>query len=125
MTAVPSVAFAAADLVDAPPTFVYVARQSDDQVIYVGITGTLRERMQKHRRASAWWAKATTITVEIWPGREAAAGRERRLIRYFDPRYNNKERILPHWRPPSGYGPNGEGRPADPTARRREPLPER
>lgn len=123
MTAIPTVTFTLTDLPDALPTAVYVARQADGQVIYIGVTHALKERLAKHRRSSAWWGKASTVTVELWPGRIEAMGRERRLIRYFDPLHNNKERILAHWRPPSGYSPDGAGRPEDPIARRKEPLP--
>jgi predicted GIY-YIG superfamily endonuclease len=69
-------------------TFVYVAHDGDDKVIYVGITDDLFGRMSQHRRMSRWWNRMVRMDWEEWPDRDAALRKERILIRRYRPPFN-------------------------------------
>jgi len=70
------------------PTHVYKAADGDGEVLYVGITCDMKQRMSQHKRESAWWSKHSTITHETYPSRSEALTVESMLIETFDPPYN-------------------------------------
>lgn len=82
------VSFARWELRDSAATFVYIARDQEGHVLYVGITGSLHARFHSHREADRWWSKAASFTLELWPDRASAASREEELILHIDPPYN-------------------------------------
>lgn len=69
-------------------TFVYVAYDEHDHVIYVGVTDDLFGRMAAHRGSKRWWPHMARIEWEEWPDRRAALRKEATLIRRYRPRFN-------------------------------------
>lgn len=67
---------------------VYVARDGDGHVLYVGLTSAGRDRMKSHGAGSGWWGLAETIQLEHFATRAEAAQRERELIASLKPRWN-------------------------------------
>jgi len=69
-------------------TFVYVAYDINNKVLYVGITDDLFGRMASHRQSSAWWQRMERLTWEEWSNRDVARMLERELIGRYCPEYN-------------------------------------
>ena len=67
---------------------VYIARDSDGQVLYVGITGCNIRRLHSHAKASKWWPLAASVQLEHQRTRRLAEARERQLIRQLHPAFN-------------------------------------
>lgn len=67
--------------------YVYLAR-SGDNVIYVGSTKQVTQRLREHRRDSRWWTDALDVEVEEYPSMKLARAAERRLIRTEHPFHN-------------------------------------
>lgn len=75
-----------------PDTYVvYRAFDPSGQLLYVGRTKRFRERMTSHRRLSAWWAEATSITIEAYATQVDAAHAERAAIANERPRFNRPD----------------------------------
>ena len=70
------------------PTHVYKAADINGELLYVGITCDLKQRLSQHKRESAWWSKHSTITHETFPSRSEALTVESLLIETCDPPYN-------------------------------------
>jgi hypothetical protein len=70
------------------PTHVYKAADINGELLYVGITCDLKQRMSQHKRESAWWSKHAIITHETFPSRSEALTVESFLIETCDPPYN-------------------------------------
>src|SRR5215212_9327104 len=68
--------------------FVYVARDGDGRVLYVGVTGELKARMAAHRRSSGWWSRQAQVHVEEFATIEAAERAETGRICRYDPAFN-------------------------------------
>jgi predicted GIY-YIG superfamily endonuclease len=73
---------------DPEPTTVYIARDANGVVLYIGITGRNIRRMHAHSKASEWWPAAVSIELLHQPNREIAEARERQLIRELRPAFN-------------------------------------
>lgn len=71
-----------------PAATVYIARDSEGAVLYVGITGRNIRRLHAHSKAAQWWPLASSVELEHQPSRAKAAARERQLIRDLGPRFN-------------------------------------
>lgn len=69
-------------------TFVYVAYDIHDKVIYVGVTDDLYGRMAAHRSSKRWWPHMERLEWEEWPDRQSALTKEALLIRRYRPAYN-------------------------------------
>lgn len=57
-------------------------------LLYVGISVEAYKRASRHRRLSSWWPKATSVTFEPQPNREAALAAEKFAIQNERPIYN-------------------------------------
>lgn len=69
-------------------SLVYIARSWTDQVLYVGVTDDICQRMARHRSESGWWPDAREVTWELWPTRTRALRREAELIGELVPAWN-------------------------------------
>lgn len=72
-----------------------VAPTHDAQVIYVGVTSHLRQRLYAHAR-KWWWVAVVPALCEFDPHttREAAEACERTMIRCYQPAMNRAGRLL-------------------------------
>lgn len=70
---------------------VYQLFNKDDELLYVGVTQSLKERMINHKNTQMWWAEVDHQTTEVWPTRKEAGAREYELICQHHPKYT-----LPH-----------------------------
>lgn len=66
---------------------VYVATNAVGDVLYIGVTEHLRDRIRAHLR-SQWYAETTDLLIERFDTRREAEDREAELIQMLDPRYN-------------------------------------
>jgi excinuclease UvrABC nuclease subunit len=71
---------------------VYRAYDWRDNLLYVGISSQVCQRMAGHAAKSDWWQKAARVDWAEFPDRRAAETEERRLIRRHDPPYNTAHR---------------------------------
>lgn len=62
---------------------------SQETLLYVGITGSVRLRTNQHRRTQPWWDLVATMTVERFPSRAESEMAERVAIRDEDPVFNS------------------------------------
>lgn len=68
---------------------VYLLRDSDDAVLYVGcITRTTRRLGEHHDKD--WWPSVASASFEHFPDRAAAYRREAKLIAAHRPRFNTQ-----------------------------------
>lgn len=72
------------------PTSVYRYYDSDDLLIYVGITSRGIARNREHNTSKEWWPHVARQEVEHFDTRELAADRERSLIQAFRPPFNKQ-----------------------------------
>lgn len=69
-------------------TALYRFYDSDDTLLYVGITGTISFRWEQHARRQPWWPAACRQIVDWHPTREAAEAAERVAIQSERPLHN-------------------------------------
>jgi hypothetical protein len=69
-------------------TAVYRMFDSDDALLYVGMTKNFGQRWQSEAKQMPWWPEVSRQTVEWHPSREDAGAAERKAIRDECPRYN-------------------------------------
>lgn len=62
------------------------------ELLYVGMTFDLYERMKAHRRLSPWWPDMDRLVIKVYPSRVAARRAEIEAIRTEFPVYNAPER---------------------------------
>jgi hypothetical protein len=84
-------------------------RNADNDVIYVGCTARISERLNQHRQSKPWFSEVTQIDLEDFVGKDAAVTRERELINEHRPVYewSPQSRALrpEEWRQQPGYAP--------------------
>jgi excinuclease UvrABC nuclease subunit len=68
--------------------YVYVARDADEVVLYVGCTGDLRQRRAAHASTSIWWQYMDRITIHGPYERDTAYRIESQKIRDLAPYFN-------------------------------------
>lgn len=79
----------------AVPAEVYVVHTAEGELLYVGVTRSLRNRMAVHKTKSAWWSASNVITVEHFEKRADAERRESELIETLKPPFNPpRKRVL-------------------------------
>lgn len=59
-----------------------------DELLYIGVTGWIPERWQRHKNAATWWPLVTSVKVEPFPKMHLALAAERVAIRDESPRSN-------------------------------------
>lgn len=70
-------------------TYVYCAYDADDQLLYVGMTDDVRQRLKGHRyHGSAWLAEMAHHTIESYPDRRSAHTAEIEAITSESALYN-------------------------------------
>ena len=79
--------------------FVYIARDGDDHVIYVGSTIDIHTRLSTRRREAPWWAMTEAVDVGEFETEQQARRAEDDLICLLDPPYNSR----------GGHGPRRPG----------------
>lgn len=67
---------------------VYIVRDVDGQVLYVGVTRNLYRRLASHTSRSPWFSAASTISLLPCRTRHAAEALERRTITSLRPKHN-------------------------------------
>jgi hypothetical protein len=72
------------------------------QLLYIGCTGNLKQRLSHHKAVQPWWPDVVRIVTEAVP-RDEASFREEELIRRHLPRYNAKGKADPKFPAPPGY----------------------
>lgn len=74
-------------------TSVYVYRDTEGRVLYVGITSRGNKRLREHAEDKRWFRFATTCELEHFTDRVEAEVRERLLIGHFSPPYNTTFKV--------------------------------
>lgn len=72
---------------------VYVCRNADGEVIYVGQTGDWKSRRTSHRRKSEWWCEVADVRLRIVNDPYRRLGIELALIAELSPRHNKSRSI--------------------------------
>ena len=71
-------------------TALYWIRGEGDELLYVGMTGSLRERWNGHAARQPWWDELRSLTVDWYGSRDEAEAAERSAIEAEAPKYNKK-----------------------------------
>lgn len=61
---------------------------TEDRLLYVGITMSPQLRLRDHRIQKTWFSEVARITLEHFGSREELEGAERSAVRMESPRYN-------------------------------------
>lgn len=70
------------------PTYVYLAYDATDTLLYVGISHAPLIRMHQHAQGKTWFSQIITIKIEHYPNRREAEEREQTLVRLLQPPHN-------------------------------------
>lgn len=70
------------------PTTLYRFYDTDDRLLYVGISERGPERWRAHRKEKPWWTEVARTTTEHYDTRQAALDAERAAIITEQPAYN-------------------------------------
>jgi predicted GIY-YIG superfamily endonuclease len=71
-------------------TAVYHIRGEEGELLYIGMTRSLRTRWNGHAGNQPWWDELRSMTVDWYPSREEADDAERAAIEAEEPKYNKK-----------------------------------
>jgi predicted GIY-YIG superfamily endonuclease len=69
-------------------TALYRHWDSDNNLLYVGISLSAMQRLAQHKEKSRWFSKIASVTIEYHPTREAALLAERAAIANERPAFN-------------------------------------
>lgn len=69
-------------------TSVYVLRSIENEVLYVGISVNVYQRLDQHRAEKPWWYEVSSIGLTHYDERSDALDAEAALIQTLRPRYN-------------------------------------
>jgi len=67
---------------------VYIAKDVDGVVLYIGMTLNFRSRIDAHGKSSAWFEKCKTVEIVHCESRRIAFDMEKSLILKFKPSFN-------------------------------------
>lgn len=67
---------------------VYRCYSHDGELLYVGTSLNMYERLKKHRQRSAFWTLIKHIELDHCDDRKQAYEKEKRLISAYSPRFN-------------------------------------
>lgn len=79
---------AAKEADDARPTALYRLRNSQGELLYVGISATPPQRWGKHAAEKEWWPEVADLSLEWFDTRTEARAHEEAAIKTEKPRYN-------------------------------------
>jgi predicted GIY-YIG superfamily endonuclease len=68
--------------------YLYRHYDKDDNLLYVGVSWSVIERLRRHEKSSHWFGEVDIIKLEKYPSREASLEAERKAILAERPRYN-------------------------------------
>jgi predicted GIY-YIG superfamily endonuclease len=75
------------------PQVVYRLFNEAGELLYIGMTGRLGQRLKNHASTQPWWNEVATVTEEPVPGNYMDAAQvERRAIAKEFPKYNVRDR---------------------------------
>ena len=82
-------------------TTLYRAFNKNNELLYVGISGSLMTRMNSHKRTKSWFKEISCLTTKHYDTREEALTAESKAIKEENPKYNiqgkqDKPRNKPH-----------------------------
>jgi len=80
-------------MVDWAGTWLYRSFGSDSQLLYIGVSSNLRERLRRHRQRAAWWPAAELIRLEPFAMEYLALDAERAAIRAERPQFNVRSAV--------------------------------
>ena len=70
------------------PQHLYRWFNSDDLLLYVGISVNAYTRAKHHQKNAEWWPEASKMTLEVYPDRHSVEEAEKKAIRDEKPKYN-------------------------------------
>lgn len=70
------------------PTFLYEIFGAEDLLLYVGVTQSLKQRLNGHRATKPWWGEVAYVQRTAYDTRAAAIAAEAETIRTREPKYN-------------------------------------
>lgn len=70
------------------PCYLYKHFDSDGNLLYVGISFSVAERISQHKKGSNWFADSGYVTILKFPSRSLAEQAERIAIRTENPLHN-------------------------------------
>ena len=69
---------------------VYRAFSKDNELLYIGITKDLKNRIINHKSSKKWWIEVDRIDEESFDDRVSAMKAEARAIKSENPKYNKR-----------------------------------
>lgn len=87
------------------PHWTYVFSSSQGQILYVGVTVNLKDRIGAHRSTKKWWPEVATIVTHQHSDMTTANEVEKYLIRLLRPEYNIQHKPVDYG-PPNAWCPN-------------------
>lgn len=96
-------------------TSVYLAYDTDEQLLYVGISFAPLVRCMQHAERAQWWPLIRRIEIEHYDARQQARARELQLIWTEQPLFNQQDKRYRPIRSVSEVPPMPDPR-ADPSA---------
>jgi predicted GIY-YIG superfamily endonuclease len=82
---------------DVKPTALYRLYDSEDRLLYVGVTIDTKRRLDEHRRGKSWWPQVTRKTIEWFDTRTLAQEAEDVAIRDEKPTFDATHRLGSGW----------------------------
>lgn len=76
----------------AHPATVYALFNADDEIIYVGCSQSLIQRLFDHQRRQGWWTEVSRASFFHFATLEEARAKEADVIRRVNPVYNVQHR---------------------------------
>lgn len=70
--------------------FVYRLYDAQDRLLYIGVTGNPKKRMQQHAREKKWWGEVSRTAVQCFDTREESEAAEAEAIASEGPVYNRR-----------------------------------
>lgn len=75
-------------LLDQNPCYLYKHYDSDGNLLYVGISFSIAQRISQHKKSSNWFADSGHITILKFASRSLAEEAEQKSIRNENPLHN-------------------------------------
>lgn len=75
--------------------YVYRLWDENGELLYVGISKTLVNRLTQHDESQPWASEVATVTAKRYPNRDKARAAEIEAIQTENPRYNIRDRAKP------------------------------
>lgn len=79
------------------PCCLYRLYSASGELLYVGVSSRVEQRLGQHRRSKAWFAEVALCTTEDHKHRASAFHAEKKAIAQENPRYNI---VRPFWSEP-------------------------